>query len=48
MVNLKVECGIHNYHSGEVGGIVPEAFNIVRTLINRLNNSETGEVTKEF
>jgi len=43
-----VECGAAGYHSGEVGGIVPETFRIVRTLLDRLDDKETGEVCKEL
>jgi len=48
IIDCTVECGAGGYHSGEVGGIVPETFRIVRTLLNRLDNSETGEVTAEL
>ena len=47
-VDLKVECGQTGYHSGEVGGIVPETFRIYRQLLDRIDNSETGLVHKEF
>lgn len=30
MVDFKVEIGKAGYHSGEVGGIVPETFRVVR------------------
>jgi len=29
-VDFNVQCGLNGYHSGEVGGIVPETFRIVR------------------
>jgi acetylornithine deacetylase/succinyl-diaminopimelate desuccinylase-like protein len=48
IVDLTVECGINGYHSGEVGGILPETFRIVRQLLNRLDDPVTGEVAKEF
>ena len=36
------------YHSGEVGGLVPETFRIVRSLLNRIDNVETGDVYEDF
>lgn len=48
IVDMTVEVGQASYHSGEVGGIVPETFRVVRTLINRLDDAETGEVCDEL
>ena len=48
MVDLKVECGITGYHSGEVGGLVPDTMRIVRALLNRLDNVDTGVISPEF
>jgi hypothetical protein len=48
MVDLKVECGLTGFHSGEVGGIVPETFRVVRTLLDRLDDPITGKVVDEF
>lgn len=48
MVDLKVECGTSGYHSGEVGGIVPETFRIVRALLDRIDDPKTGKVVEEF
>jgi acetylornithine deacetylase/succinyl-diaminopimelate desuccinylase-like protein len=36
--NLEVEAAKGGYHSGEVGGIVPETFSIVRALLDRLDD----------
>ena len=44
ILDVTVECGKAGYHSGEVGGIVPETFRIIRTLLDRLDDSKTGEV----
>ena len=38
MVDLEVEAAKGGYHSGEVGGIVPETFRIVRALLDRLDD----------
>ena len=48
MVDLKVECGTSGYHSGEVGGIVPETFRIVRALLDRIDDPQTGKVVEVF
>jgi len=48
IVDLTVECAKGGYHSGEVGGIVPETFRVVRELLNRVDNSTTGECAPEF
>jgi acetylornithine deacetylase/succinyl-diaminopimelate desuccinylase-like protein len=48
ILDMTVQCGKDAYHSGEVGGIVPETFRIVRTLLDRLDNSATGEVCPEL
>lgn len=47
-VDLTVQVGCAGYHSGEVGGIVPETFRIVRMLLDRIDNSVTGEVMEEL
>ena len=46
--DVTVEFAKVGYHSGETGGIVPETFRIMRTLLSRLDNTETGEVCKEL
>jgi len=48
IVDLEVHAGKNGYHSGEVGGIVPETFRIVRELIDRIDDSKTGKVIAEF
>jgi len=48
ILDMTVQCGKDAYHSGEVGGIVPETFRIVRKLLDRLDNSDTGEVCPEL
>jgi hypothetical protein len=47
-IDMKVQVGKAGYHSGEVGGIVPETFRIVRQLLDRLDNSENGVVHKDL
>lgn len=48
VVDVKVECGLTGYHSGEVGGMVPETFRIMRSLLNRIDNVDNGECHPEF
>lgn len=48
IVDLEVHAGKNGYHSGEVGGIVPETFRIARTLIDRIDDSKTGKVVSDF
>ena len=48
IVELTVEFGKSGYHSGEVGGIIPETFRIVRELLNRIDDPTTGRVVEDF
>lgn len=48
IVELCVEFGKSGYHSGEVGGIIPETFRIIRTLLDRVDSSATGMVVDDF
>jgi hypothetical protein len=48
MVDLKIECGLTGYHSGEVGGLVPETFRILRSLLNRIDDVDSGRVHDDF
>lgn len=48
IVELKVEFGKSGYHSGEVGGIIPETFRIVRALLDRIDDPQTGRVCEDF
>lgn len=47
-VDFEVKCGKAGYHSGGVGGIVPETFRIVRQLLDRLDDVEDGTPCKEL
>jgi hypothetical protein len=48
IVGLTVEFGKSGYHSGEVGGIIPETFRIIRSLLDRVDSSLTGQVVEDF
>lgn len=48
IIDLTVECGKAGYHSGEVGGIVPETFRIIRQLLDRLDDPATGKPMAEL
>lgn len=45
---LHVEAGMQGYHSGELGGIIPETFRVVRLLLDRVDNALTGRCDDEF
>ena len=48
IIDLTVQVGKEGYHSGEVGGIVPETFRVVRQLLDRLDDPTTGKVMDEL
>jgi len=48
ILDVTVQLGNAGYHSGEVGGVVPETFRIMRQLLDRLDNSATGECMEEL
>ena len=48
IVKLTVEFAKGGYHSGEVGGIIPETFRVMRNLLDRVDNSLTGMVVDDF
>lgn len=48
IVDLTVEAAKGGYHSGEVGGIVPETFRILRELLDRVDDSKTGDCAEDF
>lgn len=35
-------------HSGDASGVVPSSFRILRQLLDRIDNPETGEVVEDF
>ncbi|HEX4910448.1 MAG TPA: M20/M25/M40 family metallo-hydrolase [Permianibacter sp.] len=45
---LKVEVLTEGVHSGAASGIVPSSFRILRELLDRVENSNTGEILPEF
>jgi len=48
MLDLKIETAQQGFHSGDAGGIVPDTFRILRILLDRVEDAETGRVCKEF
>ena len=44
ILDVNIQIGINGYHSGEVGGIVPETFRVLRMLLDRLDDPKTGKV----
>lgn len=45
--NLKVEVLSEGVHSGDASGVVPSSFRIVRQLVERLEDMETGKILPE-
>ncbi|MDX1518830.1 MAG: M20/M25/M40 family metallo-hydrolase, partial [Gammaproteobacteria bacterium] len=45
---LRVEVLEEGIHSGDASGIVPSSFRILRQLLDRVENSITGEISGEF
>ena len=43
-VNMTVQAGEQGFHSGLVGGIVPETFRVACELLSRIDDSKTGKV----
>lgn len=42
--NLRVEVLSEGVHSGDASGIVPSSFRILRQVLNRIENPDTGEI----
>jgi len=42
--NLRVEILKEGVHSGDAGGIVPESFRLLRQLLSRIDDEQTGKV----
>lgn len=47
-MDLNIQIGVNGYHSGEVGGIVPETFRVLRQLLDRLDDPVTGKVIEDL
>lgn len=48
ILNIRVDVLNEGVHSGAASGIVPSAFRILRQLIDRLENQETGVMAEEL
>ena len=48
MATLKVTVLSEGVHSGDASGIVPSSFRIIRQLLDRIENAETGEIIEDF
>jgi acetylornithine deacetylase/succinyl-diaminopimelate desuccinylase-like protein len=46
--NLTVEVLTEGVHSGDASGIVPSSFRIIRILLDRLEDANTGEILPEW
>jgi hypothetical protein len=45
---VRVDILDQGVHSGDASGVVPSSFRILRQLIERLENSETGDLVNEL
>ena len=48
LVNINIECLNESIHSGSGSGIVPDSFNILRVLLDRLEDKNNSKVIKEL
>jgi len=48
VVDIKIETMEEAVHSGSGGGIAPDSFMILRSLLERIEDSKTGRVCDEF
>lgn len=48
MTTIKVKVLNEGVHSGDASGIVPSSFRILRQLLSRIENAETGELVEDF
>ena len=47
-LSVTVSGATEGYHSGDVGGVIPETFRVLRTLLRRIDDPLTGIVVPEF
>lgn len=48
LANLKVQVLEEGAHSGMAGGIVSSSFRVLRSLLSRIENEDTGEIKPDF
>ena len=48
LVNINIECLNESVHSGSGSGIAPDSFNILRILLDRLEDKNNSKVIKEL
>ena len=48
LVNINIECLDESVHSGSGSGIAPDSFNILRLLLDRLEDKNNSKVIKEL
>jgi acetylornithine deacetylase/succinyl-diaminopimelate desuccinylase-like protein len=47
-IDVTISAAKGGFHSGLTGGIVPETFRVFRELLDRIDDSKTGLVSKDF
>ncbi|WP_298337858.1 M20/M25/M40 family metallo-hydrolase [Ferrimicrobium sp.] len=48
VISINVSVLENGVHSGEAGGVVPSSFRILRSLLSRIEDPETGAILPEF
>lgn len=48
VMTINVEVLGHGVHSGEAGGVVPSSFMILRQLLSRIEDADTGKIMPSF
>ena len=48
LVNINIECLNESVHCGSGNGIVPDSFNILRLLLNRLEDENNSKVINQL
>lgn len=48
VLNLEIKVLHEGVHSGDASGVVTDSFRILRQLLDRLEDSETGQMKEEL
>lgn len=48
ILDVTINAAKGGFHSGLVGGIVPETFRVLRELLDRIDDAKTGHVSQDL
>lgn len=48
MGTISVKTLSEGVHSGKAGGIIPSSFRVLRQVLDRIEDSKTGEIVSDF